>query len=267
MGEKAVAVTALEKSDALFTFVGQSTGDEKLCCITRKKTMVFEVITQGRCEYLVNGRKLEAKKNDLVFIGKGCTYTCTPISCRKIWIEFGGEFFEYCVRTFLPGEFCVFERCDFTVLFEKAAKTIGGESASGDLLNEKISMILMKIFFFSGRKMSKKRQDLAEVIKQHIDDNIERKFSLNDLCIQLNYSKNYIIQIFSKKYEMTPYKYYLKSKMDLAKIYLRESSFSVCEISDRMNFADQQYFSTLFKNIVGCSPNEYRKGIWKKEEV
>lgn len=44
-----------------------------------------------------------------------------------------------------------------------------------------------------------------------------------------------------------------------AKALLSSSTLSIQEISDRLNFANQSFFSKYFKQHVGISPTEYRK--------
>lgn len=44
-----------------------------------------------------------------------------------------------------------------------------------------------------------------------------------------------------------------------AKIMLSESSFTIQEISNKLNFANQSFFGKYFKHLTGYSPSEFRK--------
>ncbi|MDE6767783.1 MAG: helix-turn-helix transcriptional regulator, partial [Eubacterium sp.] len=61
------------------------------------------------------------------------------------------------------------------------------------------------------------------------------------------------------EYGMTPYQYYLERKIDAAKVYLVHTNMSIGDISKVLHYADQQYFSSSFKNATGYSPLEFRK--------
>ena len=58
---------------------------------------------------------------------------------------------------------------------------------------------------------------------------------------------------------MSPFDYYLKKKLSKAKLMLQSYNMTVKEISDKLCFADEHYFSGLFKRKVGVSPSEFRK--------
>ncbi|HBA93640.1 MAG TPA: hypothetical protein DCZ02_03380 [Ruminococcaceae bacterium] len=92
-----------------------------------------------------------------------------------------------------------------------------------------------------------------------IDNSTTEEFNLDKLCEQINYSKNHIINIFSNKFDMTPYKYYKNSKIALAKEYLINTKMTVGEIASVLSFGDQQYFSYSFKKETGFSPKKYRE--------
>lgn len=100
---------------------------------------------------------------------------------------------------------------------------------------------------------------IPERIKQCLDLNIENAIDINDVSLQLGYSKNYIIKLFRECYGITPYTYFRNRKIELAKQYLLNTNLNINEISTKLNFADQHYFSSSFKAIAGITPSEYRK--------
>ncbi|MDE5671303.1 MAG: AraC family transcriptional regulator, partial [Eubacterium sp.] len=74
-----------------------------------------------------------------------------------------------------------------------------------------------------------------------------------------NYSKNQIIRIFKETYGITPYRYFIERKIDIAKLYLSNTKSSISEISKILSFSDQNYFSSEFKKTTSLSPSDYRK--------
>ena len=53
--------------------------------------------------------------------------------------------------------------------------------------------------------------------------------------------------------------YINKLRIDRAAYLLRHSTATVSEIADDVGYAYQRYFSTLFKQMTGMTPSEYRQ--------
>ncbi len=49
-----------------------------------------------------------------------------------------------------------------------------------------------------------------------------------------------------------------KKRIDIAKEMLRTNKYSVKEICYQIGYNDPNYFSRLFKKLVGVSPTEYK---------
>jgi AraC-like DNA-binding protein len=57
-----------------------------------------------------------------------------------------------------------------------------------------------------------------------------------------------------------PYRAFMNMKMERACHFLRNSGWSVKEISNELGFKDQYTFSRAFKNRYGVSPRNWRRG-------
>lgn len=93
-----------------------------------------------------------------------------------------------------------------------------------------------------------------------------------------NLEKRYTIEYLSKKYLMNtsslkssfkavygvPIATYMKQyRMNQAITYLRETNCSMAEIATAIGYENQSKFSAAFKNVIGISPNTYRKNLFK----
>ena len=58
---------------------------------------------------------------------------------------------------------------------------------------------------------------------------------------------------------MTPYKYILNGKTETAKMMLLNTNMPIKEIAYELSFADEHYFSNMFKKLTGTSPKKYRE--------
>lgn len=81
---------------------------------------------------------------------------------------------------------------------------------------------------------------------------------LAQLGREVDLSSARVLQVFKKRFGISPVQYLLGRKMELAADLLRQSALSVKEIAVQLGFADQYYFSALFKRKLGVSPLHYR---------
>jgi len=103
--------------------------------------------------------------------------------------------------------------------------------------------------------------NMAEKMKEYLRNNAFSKFKIEDLCNYIFRSESQCIKIFKEAYGITPYAYFLNEKLKLAKDMLSNTNLSVKQIADNLNFADEYYFSNVFKQKIGVSPTKYRKGL------
>jgi transcriptional regulator GlxA family with amidase domain len=64
--------------------------------------------------------------------------------------------------------------------------------------------------------------------------------------------------VFKQHKGITPYQFLLNEKIKIAKALLATTEMSVKSISDKLCFADEHYFSHLFKEKTGLSPLKYK---------
>ena len=153
----------------------------------------------------------------------------------------------------------MFRNCDYVKKYFEEIVEISRQDIPYDLMVNKITINLMHIFMYIRNRILTENADLPDNIRKKLDECVESYFNLDKLCESMNYSKNYIINVFKNKYGITPYQYFLDKKIDAAKTYLTHTNISIGAISKTLHYADQQYFSSSFKKAVGCSPLEYRR--------
>ena len=59
-------------------------------------------------------------------------------------------------------------------------------------------------------------------------------------------------------YLVTPTRFIIDKRLELAKIYLAETNLMIYEISSKCGFEEANYFSRLFKMNYGISAQKYR---------
>ena len=183
---------------------------------------------------------------------------------HKLWIVFTGDFANSLINCYLPEDTYLFRGCEAVKKYFEEIVEISRQDIPYDLMVNKITINLMHIFMYIRNRILTENADLPDIIRKKLDECVESYYNLDRLCESMNYSKNYIINVFKGKYNITPYQYYLDKKIDAAKTYLTHTNVSIGTISKTLHYADQQYFSSSFKKTVGCSPVEYRRKTRKE---
>lgn len=99
---------------------------------------------------------------------------------------------------------------------------------------------------------------LAHDIRDYIIRHLNNDISLEALACHFNYTKQHLINVFRQSYSVTPTKFIIEKRLELAKFLLTETSWKICEISQKCGYEDANYFSRLFREKYTVSPQKYR---------
>src|SRR5699024_7990423 len=102
------------------------------------------------------------------------------------------------------------------------------------------------------------REDIVSRIKRYTQENYAEELSMTELATHFNYSHSYLGKKFRSDTGKSYHTYLNEIRIEEAKILLKESSFYIYEISERVGFSNPDYFHKKFKEKVGQSPKQYR---------
>lgn len=102
--------------------------------------------------------------------------------------------------------------------------------------------------------VSRSAENYAAIVET-IKNNLERRLSVSELADLCNMSKINLQKTFSHYAGVGVMEYYNRVKMRQAAILLKEG-LSVKEAALRLGFYDQNYFSTVFKRVIGMPPSK-----------
>lgn len=95
--------------------------------------------------------------------------------------------------------------------------------------------------------------------KQFIDQNIQSALHLKDMASKAHLSEFHFSRVFKKIYNITPYQYFIKKKVEHAAHLIIKTQLPFTAIAYSLGFKDIHSFSKTFKKIYHTSPTEYRR--------
>ncbi|TDW96371.1 AraC family transcriptional regulator [Dinghuibacter silviterrae] len=100
-----------------------------------------------------------------------------------------------------------------------------------------------------------KMEHAIMLLRSKIDEDV----SIREIAEQLNVSYAWFRKWFKLYTGLAPQQYVIQLKMDKAKALLADSGNTIKGIAYQLRFEHPLYFSKLFKEKVGVSPESYRK--------
>ncbi len=82
--------------------------------------------------------------------------------------------------------------------------------------------------------------------------------SLKQIAARVHLSPVYFHRKFSETFRLTPYEYMLRKRMNMARQMLGCTELSIKEISARLGYINQLYFSRVFSQYYGMNPTRMR---------
>jgi len=98
----------------------------------------------------------------------------------------------------------------------------------------------------------------VQKIKAYLDNHVESMIRIKTLGELVFKSPAHVNRMFRREVGASPYEYHLNRKIELARQLLSHPGMRVKEVAARLCFADQYYFSGLFKKKTGITPRSYR---------
>lgn len=83
-------------------------------------------------------------------------------------------------------------------------------------------------------------------------------FSVTELCRYLNVEERTLRNIFVRKLNTSPKKYFEYLRLEESKRYLETTALPVAAIAAQMGFSNSGHFSTAFRKEYGKTPKQYR---------
>ncbi len=241
---------------------------------------------EGRCTYLIGDRIYTLSPGDLIIM-HGMTLHCPKIDASYVYdrttLHFDPSYIQqlirppYTVNVLKPFQDLHNHRIhlegELRIEIERLLQQLTALSKQGDMLaNNRYLLVFLDLlhclYGLYQKPMeqiqsfsSAKERNVQDIIT-FIEDNYQTEIHLEQLESHMHISKNYLSNIFREVTGTTIFQYLTQRRINQAKVlFLMEKEKSVTDISYRVGFKHPAHFSRVFKYIVGCTADEYRRTI------
>ena len=101
-------------------------------------------------------------------------------------------------------------------------------------------------------------------ILNYIDNNINKKISIEELSLRFYYNRYYIMKLFKKEIGLSLFDYINNLRIYNSIHSINSSDKLLIRIAIDNGFYSLEYFSEIFKKIIGVSPSVYKKFYYSR---
>lgn len=244
------------------------------------------IIQHGSLYYNTPQGRFLLQTGDGVILNSQALHTTEfdpEVSCRKSTLVFHGRlvygttdsifYQKYVSRLLAPDapQILILRKnvpwhADILEKIKKAArlyqnKPEGYEFSVRNLLSE----LLFDLYCYSNtpfRESQNEKSSDHERIRRmllYLQENFARSVTVSELAEHVSISERECLRCFKRMLHMSPIQYLIHYRISRACRLLREDSATVLEIGSRCGFESPSYFTKTFRQIVGCTPTQYRE--------
>lgn len=104
--------------------------------------------------------------------------------------------------------------------------------------------------------------DLLNQVVMYINSNIYEQITIEEMCLKFSISRSSLQTLFKNNIGVAPKQYISELKLSKSKLLIKESIYTISEISNMLGFTSIHYFSRKFKQHYGITPTDYAKTIY-----
>jgi len=121
-----------------------------------------------------------------------------------------------------------------------------------------VKTILMKSIAFISNEYIQLNPIIKSII-EYTELNFQQDINIKVLASQFYVNADYLGRLFKSEVGLTYTNYLNKIRLEKAKYLLLNSHMKISDISKQVGYTNTNYFFTIFKKIIGTSPQDFRR--------
>lgn len=222
---------------------------------------------RGQGKLIVDGQEFIVNPGQGFYLEKDYPHEYYPTQevWETHWVTFGGREIPEMMKILRFGKWRFFDISNVSaidVIFKKTLHMFKNERFyTGYQCSVLLYNFLIELHRYvncqTSPNESVKIKQLAPVI-DYLDEHYMEEIELSTLSELIGLSPQYLCRIFKDCFNIRPFEYLARKRVQEAKNLLLEKDDTVNEISKRVGYKDCSYFCSVFKRHEMLSPAEFR---------
>ena len=223
----------------------------------------LELVVRGGVDLLQNRKRYEAKQGDLFLLHRHSRHRYTGNSgsdwTHKRFVVLTGTGLDSLLQNLGLSETTVLKIQDprkmesfFRRLWDCS------ELNEGDAPH-RASALLYEMLLEIHRNLPHSLDHRLAPVLRTMQLNLHKNLDREDLARAGKMSYPHLNRLFKKEFGKSPIAHYESLRMEQARFYLQETSWSIKQVAHQLGYTNPLYFSTRYRQYHGLSPREHRK--------
>jgi YesN/AraC family two-component response regulator len=130
---------------------------------------------------------------------------------------------------------------------------------SKGILSEEETIAALNRALFGADTLPPQTGALVKRAVAYLHQNHARPLARWEIAEAIGVSEDYLSRVFNRELGLSPWDYLNRYRVYQAQELLRLTNDSIRAIAQQVGFKDQAYFSRVFRNITGVSPQSFRQ--------
>lgn len=149
--------------------------------------------------------------------------------------------------------------CDYRSDFENLARLFpNAEEMCRALCRQTLQLLVSAEQSIRVEERSIKNETIRAIVA-YLNENFWKELNIQGIAEQFFVNMSYLCQIFKKETGHTMMEYISSLRIEQACALIRNSTFSVSEICEKVGYVDYCHFNKVFRRVTGKSPLQYCK--------
>lgn len=226
-----------------------------------QQRFVLFYLIKGEMLFIIGNREYICHDHEVVILD---TRSSHLYAARKdsefLWLCFDGACSEVLVEKICRFN-NVYTPSHISRIYNALNEILEGYIFQKPLYEEQISSNLHSVLtdlLVLQKEAIKTSPSVIRQIAKYIEENYFLPLTVSDLSKMACLNACYFGQKFKSETGISPKQYIINTRLNAAKILLSTSKDSIAEISERVGFQNDTYFSYLFHKRFHMTPTEYR---------
>lgn len=230
---------------------------------------LIHIIKRGKGTLQINNKQYSLEANNMFLIcpNQLAIYTAdSEDPWEYYYFAFNGAFSaELLERSVFRKNHFIQKNCNDELISKiiEASYAIR-EAKNPDLIGLEYLFKFLTLMSYNEKKTGRKENlhlKYVVPIQQYIEQHYSEPLVTSEFAKMLNIDRTYFYKIFKEYTGLSPEKYIISLRIQRAKLLISATDLPLSTIGNLVGYENYPPFFSMFKKIVGISPNEYRTQI------